>query len=260
MRTYLGEFEQLLLLAVLRLGDEEMQRLTEVFRQEGPEAVAASALVLLGIRDTDRAATTLPVAVGLGVSTRDQAAEVASFADGVIVGSAFVRQLLDAPDLASGVAGCGALAADRRAIVAAAHFDELAVCIFDDIIAAHAIAVAQADPATGGQTLEARCRLFREAGLIAVREERGLELLEEASRGYGRCSTGGSTGRRGSGTRAGARSSSPPWSSTTGRGLCGTWSPGSPRRATCATPPSAAPRIAGRRPGPDRDGACTSAP
>jgi tryptophan synthase alpha chain len=35
----------------------------------------------------------LPVAVGLGVSTPDQAAEVAGFADGVIVGSAFVRRL-----------------------------------------------------------------------------------------------------------------------------------------------------------------------
>ena len=40
----------------------------------------------------------LPVAVGLGVSTGDQAAEVAAFADGVIVGSAFVRALLDHPD------------------------------------------------------------------------------------------------------------------------------------------------------------------
>ena len=41
--------------------------------------------------------TDLPVAVGLGVNTRDQAAEVASFADGVIVGSAFVRRLAQAP-------------------------------------------------------------------------------------------------------------------------------------------------------------------
>jgi tryptophan synthase alpha chain len=44
-----------------------------------------------------KATTDLPVAVGLGVSTGDQAAEVASYADGVIVGSAFVRTLLDAP-------------------------------------------------------------------------------------------------------------------------------------------------------------------
>ncbi len=37
----------------------------------------------------------LPVCVGLGVSNAAQAAEVAGFADGVIVGSAYVRQLLD---------------------------------------------------------------------------------------------------------------------------------------------------------------------
>lgn len=43
-------------------------------------------------------ATDLPVGVGLGVSNGDQAAEVASYADGVIVGSAFVRTLLDHPD------------------------------------------------------------------------------------------------------------------------------------------------------------------
>jgi tryptophan synthase alpha chain len=40
----------------------------------------------------------LPVGVGLGVSNGDQAAEVATYADGVIVGSAFVRALLDHPD------------------------------------------------------------------------------------------------------------------------------------------------------------------
>ena len=37
----------------------------------------------------------LPVCVGLGVSTGDQAAEVAGFADGVIVGSAYVRRMLE---------------------------------------------------------------------------------------------------------------------------------------------------------------------
>lgn len=51
-----------------------------------------------------RAVTDLPVGVGLGVSTGDQAAEVASFADAVIVGSAFVRPLLDAgSDRAAGL-------------------------------------------------------------------------------------------------------------------------------------------------------------
>lgn len=45
-----------------------------------------------------RAFTDLPIGVGLGVSTGAQAAEVAAYADGVIVGSAFVRTLLDHPD------------------------------------------------------------------------------------------------------------------------------------------------------------------
>lgn len=45
-----------------------------------------------------KAVTELPVGVGVGVSTRAQAAEVAEFADGVIVGSALVRALLDHAD------------------------------------------------------------------------------------------------------------------------------------------------------------------
>jgi tryptophan synthase alpha chain len=59
-----------------------------------------------------RAVTDLPVCVGLGVSSGDQAAEVAAFADGVIVGSAFVRRLLDAPSAADGVAAVAELAAE----------------------------------------------------------------------------------------------------------------------------------------------------
>jgi tryptophan synthase alpha chain len=45
-----------------------------------------------------RLAPEISVCVGLGVSTGEQAAQVAGFADGVIVGSALVRCLLDAPD------------------------------------------------------------------------------------------------------------------------------------------------------------------
>jgi tryptophan synthase alpha chain len=62
-----------------------------------------------------RDCTSLPVAVGLGVRDRAQAAEVAGFADGVIVGSAFVRCLLDAPDLGAGVAAVRDLAASLAA-------------------------------------------------------------------------------------------------------------------------------------------------
>ncbi|WP_329079966.1 tryptophan synthase subunit alpha [Streptomyces niveus] len=59
-----------------------------------------------------RAGTELPVCVGLGVSNAAQAAEVASFADGVIVGSAFVKLMLDAPDHEAGLVAVRALAAD----------------------------------------------------------------------------------------------------------------------------------------------------
>ena len=42
-----------------------------------------------------RKVSDLPIAVGLGVSTGEQAREIATFADGVIVGSAFIKILLE---------------------------------------------------------------------------------------------------------------------------------------------------------------------
>lgn len=59
-----------------------------------------------------RATAALPVGVGLGVSNGAQAAEVASYADGVIVGSALVRCLLDADSEAAGATAAGKLTAD----------------------------------------------------------------------------------------------------------------------------------------------------
>jgi tryptophan synthase alpha chain len=56
----------------------------------------------------------IPVCVGLGVSSGEQAREVATFADGVIVGSALVARLLDSPD-AGGVASVGELTAELAA-------------------------------------------------------------------------------------------------------------------------------------------------
>ena len=50
-----------------------------------------------------RAAGAERVCVGVGVSRPEQAAEVAGYADGVIVGSALVRALLEAPDEAAGL-------------------------------------------------------------------------------------------------------------------------------------------------------------
>lgn len=65
-----------------------------------------------------RARTTLPVGVGLGVSDGRQAEQIGAFADGVIVGSALVRTLLDADDAgdqAAGLRGLAALTADLAA-------------------------------------------------------------------------------------------------------------------------------------------------
>jgi tryptophan synthase alpha chain len=90
---------------------------------------AASTMGVTGVRATvgdtartlvDRAhdVTDLPVCVGLGVSTGDQAAEVAAFAEGVIVGSALVRALTDA---ASPQAGIAAVRQLSEQLAAGAH-------------------------------------------------------------------------------------------------------------------------------------------
>jgi tryptophan synthase alpha chain len=83
---------------------------TAVMGVTGARASVGGAAAALVSRVRSLAAA-LPVCVGLGVSTGDQAAEVAGFADGVIVGSALVKRLLDSPD-AAGVAAVGELAAE----------------------------------------------------------------------------------------------------------------------------------------------------
>ena len=78
----------------------------------GVQSVSAAAPALV---ERSRPYTNLPVAVGLGVSTAAQATEIATYADGVIVGSAFVRRLIDAATPAEGVAAVGKLAAELAA-------------------------------------------------------------------------------------------------------------------------------------------------
>jgi len=81
------------------------------------ESVGSQAEGLVG---RTREFTKLPVAVGLGVRDGRQAAQVAGFADGVIVGSAFVQRLLAAGDDAgAGVAAVTELAAELAAGVRA---------------------------------------------------------------------------------------------------------------------------------------------
>ncbi len=72
---------------------------------------AAASVLVRRVRDL---APDVAVCVGLGVSTGEQAQEIAAYADGVIVGSALVRCLLDSPD-AQGIATLGRLAADLAA-------------------------------------------------------------------------------------------------------------------------------------------------
>ncbi|WP_375490320.1 tryptophan synthase subunit alpha [uncultured Jatrophihabitans sp.] len=83
---------------------------TAVMGVTGARTSVGAAAAGLVQRVRDLAPQTL-ACVGLGVSTGEQAREVAAFADGVIVGSALVRCLLDAPD-ERGVAAVGKLAAE----------------------------------------------------------------------------------------------------------------------------------------------------
>jgi tryptophan synthase alpha chain len=47
----------------------------------------------------------VPVAVGFGISTPEQAAQFGRLADGVIIGSRLVREVADAPDTSAAIAG-----------------------------------------------------------------------------------------------------------------------------------------------------------
>jgi tryptophan synthase alpha chain len=97
------------------------ERLNAVVSQCHGFIYAASTMGVTGARDQVsnlapalvqriRRMSDLPIAVGLGVSSRDQAAEVAAYADGVIVGSAFVRALAGAGSPREGISAVAELA------------------------------------------------------------------------------------------------------------------------------------------------------
>jgi tryptophan synthase alpha chain len=78
------------------------ERIADITRQTSGFVYAASMMGVTGgsvggaagdLVARTRRQTDLPVAVGLGVSTGEQAADLARIADGVIVGSAFIRQI-----------------------------------------------------------------------------------------------------------------------------------------------------------------------
>jgi tryptophan synthase alpha chain len=105
--------------------DQRLATITEACRGF---VYAASLMGVTGTRNTvsEHAAglvqrirphTDLPVAVGLGVSNGPQAAQVAAFADGVIVGTAFVRRLLEAADRADAARATTALTTELASAV-----------------------------------------------------------------------------------------------------------------------------------------------
>ncbi|HTU13889.1 MAG TPA: tryptophan synthase subunit alpha [Solirubrobacterales bacterium] len=59
----------------------------------------------------------VPVAVGFGIGTPDQAGEVGGIADGVIIGSKLVRLVADAPDTDTAVAEVTRFLAETRAAI-----------------------------------------------------------------------------------------------------------------------------------------------
>jgi tryptophan synthase alpha chain len=96
-------------------------RLAEVTAKTGGFVYAASLMGVTGTRtsvSTDasalvsrvRTVTDLPISVGLGVSTREQAKSLAAYADGVIVGSAFIKLLLGAKNEEEGLEAISHLA------------------------------------------------------------------------------------------------------------------------------------------------------
>jgi len=93
---------------------------------------AASTMGVTGARTTvgdsaevlvtrTRVMTDTPICVGLGVSTGAQAAQVAAFSDGVIVGSALVRCLTDTGSRVDGLTAIRKLSAELAAGVRAAR-------------------------------------------------------------------------------------------------------------------------------------------
>jgi len=99
------------------------ERLIKVTDQCGGFIYAASLMGVTGARSGIssgagelvarlRKVSDKPISVGLGVSNREQAKEVAAFADGVIVGSAFIKAIQDAPNEESALAAVAHLASE----------------------------------------------------------------------------------------------------------------------------------------------------
>ena len=98
-------------------------RLAQVTSKTSGFVYAASLMGVTGTRNSVstgaadlvarvRKVTDLPISVGLGVSTREQAKSLAAYADGVIVGSAFIKLLLEAKSEQEGLDAISHLASE----------------------------------------------------------------------------------------------------------------------------------------------------
>jgi tryptophan synthase alpha chain len=105
------------------------QRLKTVVENCGGFVYAASVMGVTGARTQvssaaenlvfrARAFTDLPISVGLGVSTPEQAAGVAKYASGVIVGSAFINAVQQAPSFEEGLVAVKKLAQELKSGIA----------------------------------------------------------------------------------------------------------------------------------------------
>jgi len=104
-------------------------RLEKVVANCGGFVYAASIMGVTGARaqvssaaeelvERARNFTKLPISVGLGVSTPEQAAGVAKYANGVIVGSAFINAVQKAPTFEAGLEAVKKLAQDLKSGIA----------------------------------------------------------------------------------------------------------------------------------------------
>jgi tryptophan synthase alpha chain len=104
-------------------------RLEKVLNNCGGFVYAASIMGVTGARakvssaaeelvNRARKFTTLPISVGLGVSTPEQARDVSKYANGVIVGSAFINAVQNAPTFEAGLAAVKKLAQELKAGIA----------------------------------------------------------------------------------------------------------------------------------------------
>jgi len=75
---------------------------------------AAEPVAIAPLVERIRRSTALPVGVGFGISTPEQARAVSGFADAVIVGSSFSRLIEEAPDVPAALDSVGRLAGELK--------------------------------------------------------------------------------------------------------------------------------------------------